>query len=316
MSDEHVLLCTDTFVGQHGERLAAVAPSVAVVQLTDEPPPHTELTSVTMAFMSKDTLPDLARMFLETSAAATNLRWLHVMAAGVEGPPFDAFRSRGVIVTRTPGASAAAIAETVFMYLHSLSRDVRSFNDTYRERRWKWQEWRQLEGRTMTVLGYGPIGQRIIRLASAYEMIPTVVRRHVRGDEICPTLAIDDIADAVAQADVVVIALPLTSETSGLFSEDVITRMRHDAILINVARGGIVDQRALTNALVSGHLAGAGLDVFDPEPLDNADPLWDLPNVILTPHNSGSSNLGPQKVVDIFFEHLSRYLDDPDVFAG
>ena len=312
MSDEHVLLCTDTFVEQHGERLAAVAPSVALELLADEPTPDIDLTRVTMAFMSKDTLPGRARMFLETSASAPNLRWLHVMAAGVEGPPFDAFRDRGVIVTRTPGASAAAIAETVFMYLHSLTRDVRSFNATYRERRWEWEEWRQLEGRTMTVLGYGPIGQRIIQLASAYEMIPTVVRRQVRGDEICAALAVDGLADAVAHADVVVIALPLTPDTTGLVSDDVIARMRPDAILINVARGGIVDQQALANALASGRLAGAGLDVFDPEPLDTADPLWDLPNVILTPHNSGSSNLGPQKVVDIFFEHLTRYLDEPD----
>lgn len=312
MADEHVLLCTDTFIEQHGERLSVAAPSLDVVELADHAAADDELARITMAFMSKDAWPDRAGAFLDAAASAPNLRWLHVMAAGIEGPTFDAFRDRGVMVTRTPGASANAIAETVFMYLHALERDVRSLDEVYRARRWEWHEWRQLEGRTMTVLGYGPIGRRIVHLARAYDMVPTVVRRTVRGIEPCRTVPVAELADAVADADVVVVAVPLTPETIGLVSADLVARMPPGAVLVNVARGGVVDQRAVTDALADGHLGGAGLDVFDPEPLDTDDPLWDLPNVILTPHNAGSSNLGPQKVVDIFFEHLARYLDNPD----
>lgn len=316
MKPEHVLLCTDTFVDRHGDRLTSIAPGVEVIRMTDVPVPHGDLDRVTMAFMSKDTWPDRAHAFLTASMSAARLHWLHVMAAGVEGPTFDAFRDRGVIVTRTPGASASAIAETVFMYLHSLTRDVRGLAATYQDRRWEWQEWRQLEERTMIVLGYGPIGQRIIHLAHAYGMLPTVVRRSVVGDEVCNAVTVDRLPDLLPEADVIVIAVPLTAETAGLVSADVISRMKPDAIVVNVARGGIVDQTALTDALASGRLAGAGLDVFDSEPLDAADPLWDLPNVILTPHNAGSSNLGPQKVVDVFFEHLARYIVDPLHPAG
>ena len=311
MTRDHVLLCTDTFVDQHRARLRSVAPSVELVELTDDPIPPAQLDRVTMAFMSKDTWPRRAQAFLTASKSAPKLHWLHVMAAGVEGPTFDAFRARGVLVTRTPGASASAIAETVFMYLHSLTRDVRGLNAMYRDRIWEWNEWRQLEGRSITVLGYGPIGKRIVHLAMAYDMIPTIVRRSVAGDEACTAVGVEALAETVAHADVVVVALPLTAETAGLMSADIIGAMKSDAIIVNVARGGIVDQSALTAALRAGRLAGAGLDVFDPEPLDPSDPVWELPNVILTPHNSGSSNLGPQKVVDVFFEHLARYLDDP-----
>lgn len=308
-----VLLCTDTFVAEHGARLADVAPDVDVVELGESNDiGDVDRDRITIAFLSKDTWPERFRPFLDVARASPRLDWLHVMSAGVEGAIFQAFRDRGVTVTRTAGASASAIAETVFMYLHALSRDVRAHNDLYAAREWRWETWRQLEGRRVTVLGYGPIAQRIIHLALAYDMIPTAVRRSVRGDEMCATRVLDDLADAVADADVVVVALPLNPDTHGLVSRDVIRRCKAGAILVNVSRGPIVAQAALTEALVDGHLGGAGLDVFDPEPLAADDPLWDLPNVILTPHNSGSSNLGPRKVADIFFEHLELYLRHAD----
>ncbi len=308
-----VLLCTDTFVAEHGARLAEVAPDVDVVPLGDSNDiGAADRDRITIAFLSKDTWPERFRPFLDVAQASPRLDWLHVMSAGVEGAVFQAFRDRGVTVTRTAGASASAIAETVFMYLHALSRDVRAHNDLYAAREWRWETWRQLEGRRVTVLGYGPIGQRIIHLALAYDMIPTAVRRSVRGDEMCATRLLDDLTAAVADADVVVVALPLNPDTHGLVSRDVIRRCKAGAILVNVSRGPIVAQAALTEALTDGHLGGAGLDVFDPEPLAADDPLWDLPNVILTPHNSGSSNLGPQKVADIFFEHLALYLSPAD----
>ena len=308
-----VLLCTDTFVAGHGARLARAAPDVDVVELGgSNDVSEVDRHRITIAFLSKDTWPERFRPFLDVAQASPRLDWLHVMSAGVEGAVFQAFRDRGVTVTRTAGASASAIAETVFMYLHALNRDVRAHNDLYAAREWRWETWRQLEGRRITVLGYGPIAQRIIHLALAYDMIPTAVRRSIRGDEMCATRLLDDLADAVADADVVVVALPLNPDTHGLVSRDVIRRCKVGTILVNVSRGPIVAQDALTDALVDGHLGGAGLDVFDPEPLAADDRLWDLPNVILTPHNSGSSNLGPQKVADIFFEHLALYLGNAD----
>lgn len=305
-----VLFCTDTFLREHGDRLASVAPGIDVVALdeTDEVS-DSDLDRITVAFMSRDTWPQRARPFISAIRAAPRLDWFHVMSAGVDGPIFDELLARGVRVTRSAGASANAMAETVFMFLHGLARDLRGAPGRYSRREFEWAEWHQLEGRTIAVLGFGPVGRRVVELAMAYGMQPTIVRRRARGDEPCPTRPFDELHEVVGDHDVVVLALPHTADTDGIMSREIIGRMGSTAVFVNVARGALVDQRALTEALSEGRLGGAGLDVFAVEPLPDDDPLWDLPNVLLTPHNSGSSFASPRNVIEIFFENLRRYLD-------
>ena len=306
---KQVLLCTDHFLTEYRQRLTATAPEVEVVPLgvTDVISAE-DLERVTIAFMSKDTWPQRAKPFLAVVEAAPNLDWFHSFAAGADGLLFDKLRQRGVRVTRSAGASAHAIAETVFMFLHGLSRDLRGAAQSYAQRRFEWHEWAELEGRAIAVLGYGPIGQRITELAQAYGMHPTIVRRSVRGDEPCPTRTLAELEDVAAQHDVIVVALPLTDETQGIITRRVIARMQTNCLFVNVARGALVDQVALTEALAAGRIGGAGLDVFETEPLPATDPLWDLPNVLITPHNSGSSHGGPKVVVELFFTNLALYL--------
>ena len=119
---------------------------------------------------------------------------------------------------------------------------------------------------------------------------------------------LSELVDTVRHADAVVIALPLTPETRGIISADVLESMPAHAVVVNVGRGELVDQAALTDALASGRLAGAGLDVFDPEPLPADDPLWDLPNVIISPHTSGSSDGTTARVAEIFLDNLGRFV--------
>lgn len=304
-----VLLCTDHFIAEYGQRLALAAPEIEVVALgaSNEIAPD-DLRRVTIAFMSKDAWPDRAKPFFAAVEAAPQLDWFHVFSAGAEGPIFKTLRERGVRATRSAGASANAIAETVFMFLHGLSRELRGAVESYAKRRFEWHQWHELEGRTVAVLGYGPIGQRITELALAYGMKPTIVRRQVRGDEPCPTRTLAELEDIAAQHDVIVVALPLADETRGIVTRRVIERMPSHALFVNVARGVLVDQPALTEALVAGRIGGAGLDVFATEPLPATDPLWDLPNVLITPHNSGSSHGGSKTVVEIFFANLALYL--------
>ena len=304
----HVLFCTDTFLQDHGVELRRAAPGIDVVVLDGSDAVPGEIERATIAFMSRDTWPERARAFVDGVKAAVGLDWFHVMSAGVDGPIFETLAERGVRVTRSAGASANAMAETVFMFLHALSRDLRSANDSYAARRFEWHRWRELEGRRIAVLGHGPVGQRVIHLALAYGMRPTIVRRQVRGDEPCPARALDELVDVVAEHDVVVVALPLNDDTRGIVSRDVIADMAAGTLFVNVARGALVDQGALTEALIEGRLAGAGLDVFEVEPLPDSDPLWDLPNVLITPHNSGASHGSPRRVVDLFFENLDLYL--------
>lgn len=304
-----VLLGTDRFLDEYGERLRAIAPEMATVALgPSDAIPADELARVTIAFLSKDTWPARAQPFLSLVANAPQLDWLHVFSAGTDNPFFDQLRARGVRVTRTAGASARAIAETVFMFLHGLARDLRSTAASYAARRFEWHEWWELEGRRVAVLGYGPIGQRITELAGAYDMRPTIVRRSVRGDEPYPTRTLDELDRVVAEHDVIVAALPHTAETEGIISRRIIGLMQPHCLFVNVARGALVDQVALTEALAAGRIAGAGLDVFTTEPLPPDDPLWDLPNVLITPHNSGSNRGGAHAVAEVFFANLARYL--------
>ena len=304
-----MLFCTDTFLSDHGARLRETAPGIDAVVLDENGTiASADIERATIAFMSGDTWPDRARAFFDGVAVATNLDWFHVMFAGVDGPIFDALAARGVRVTRSAGASANAMAETVFMFLHGLTRNLRDAHRDYAERRFEWHRWHELEHRRIAVLGYGPVGQRIVHLALAYGMSPTIVRRHARGDEPCPTRTLDELGDVVANHEVIVAALPMTDDTRTILSADVIAAMTPETVFINVARGALVDQAALTDALKANRIAGAGLDVFATEPLPPDDPLWELPNVLITPHNSGSSHGSPRRVIDRFFENLDLYL--------
>ncbi len=144
-------------------------------------------------------------------------------------------------------------------------------------------------------------------------MEPVIVRRRARGDEPVPVRPLEHLGDVVADVDVVVVALPLLDATRGIFSAEVIDRMRPGALFVNVGRGELVDQPALTTALRDGRLGGAGLDVFDPEPLPADDPLWDLPNVIISPHNSATSDGTAHRQAEIFLDNLSRLMAGHDL---
>jgi D-2-hydroxyacid dehydrogenase (NADP+) len=308
------LFCTDTFWNQYGDRVREVAPGIdAVVLSGDEPVPETDIERITMAFFSGDAWPARAASFMRVSLDAANLRWLHSMSAGVDNPVFGMFLERGVRVTTSSGASAEPIAGTVMMYLLALSRGLPQLTRAQAAHEWQPAPYRELAGRSIAVIGYGPIGENVVRLADAFGMQPVIVRRAARGSEPAPVRTLADLDEVVASVDVVVVALPLADETRGLISRDVIERMRPDALFVNVGRGELVDQGALTDALRSGRLGGAGLDVFDREPLPADDPLWDLPNVIITPHNSGTTDGHLERTAQIFVDNVGRFVRGDDL---
>jgi len=175
---------------------------------------------------------------------------------------------------------------------------------------WAWEPWRELEGQRVAVVGFGPIGQEVVRLTTAFGMEPIVVRRRARGDEPCPVRPLSELGDVLAEVDAVVVALPLTPDTKELFSTDLFARMRPTSFFVNVGRGELIDQTALTDALANGRLGGAGLDVTSPEPLPADDPLWTLPNVIITPHNSGSTDGTARRASEMFLSNLEAWVTD------
>jgi phosphoglycerate dehydrogenase-like enzyme len=302
------LFCTDTFHDEYGDRIAAAAPGLGVLPLRrGEEVSADDIERITVAFFSNDAWPERAGPFFKVALNAPNLEWFHSMSAGVDSPVFSMFTGRGVRLTTSSGASAPPIAGTVMLYLLALSRGLPAWLRAQAAHQWAPAPFRELDGRRLVVVGYGPIGREVVRLAQAFRMDPVVVRRAVGGDEPCAVRPLAELRDAVADADAIVLALPLTETTRGLVSADVIAAMPPHAVFVNVGRGELVDQQALTAALASGRLAGAGLDVFDPEPLPADDPLWDLPNVIISPHTSGSSDGTSRRVAEIFLDNLGRF---------
>jgi D-2-hydroxyacid dehydrogenase (NADP+) len=302
------IFCTDTILDAHGAAIRAAAPGVDVVALrAGEPVAPADVERLTVAFFSSDAWPERASAFMRVALDAPNLQWLHTMSAGVDSPVFSMFVDRGVRVTTSSGASAPPIAGTVLMYLLALSRDLPRLMRAQAAHEWAPQPFAELRGRRLAVVGYGPIGAEVVRLTSTLGMLPTIVRRRAQGDEPCPVRTLDELVDVAATNDALVLALPLTDATRGIVSADVIAAMPAGALFVNVGRGELVDQVALTEALASGRLGGAGLDVFDPEPLPADDPLWELPNVIVTPHSSGSTTSTGDRVVEIFVDNLARF---------
>jgi phosphoglycerate dehydrogenase-like enzyme len=303
------LFCTDTVFDTYGDRIAEIAPDLDVVVLRPgEEISDDDIERITIIFFSDDAWPERAASFFKVAMATTNLQWFHSMSAGVDSPVFSTFLERGARLTTSSGASAPPIAGTVMLYLLALSRDLPGWLRAQAAHQWAPTPFRDLEGQRLVVVGYGPIGQEVVRLATAFGMRPVVVRRSARGDEPCPVHPLSELGEVVRDAEAVVVALPLAAETRGIISADVIAEMAADTVFVNVGRGELVDQEALTEALASHRLAGAGLDVFDPEPLSPESALWDLPNVIISPHNSGASLGTRARVADIFLDNLGRFI--------
>ena len=304
-----VLFCTDAFVDAHRDALDRLAPGLDRVVLTGaDEVGQADIDRITLAFFSHDAWPERAPAFMSVALQAPNLRWFHTMSAGVDHPVFLSMVDRGIHLTTSSGSSAAPIAGTALMYLLALSRDLPRTLRAQQEARWDWRRWNELAGRRVAVIGYGPIGREVVRLTTAIGMEPVVVRREARGDEPCPTRPLSELTAVIGEVDAVVLALPLNDDTRGIISADVIAAMGSQTFFVNVGRGELVDQEALTDALESGAIAGAGLDVTDPEPLPPEHRLWGLANVIITPHNSGSSDGTSRRAGEAFLANLERWV--------
>lgn len=279
-----------------------------------------EAAAADLAFVSRDVtglstkhqvLPATAR-FYDALAAAPGLRWIHTHAAGADRPVLLAARARGVLVTTSSGANAAVVAQSALAGMLALARHLPQLLAAQRERRWAPLIGaglpRDLAGQTAMVVGWGPIGRQIGRLLRALGLRVVAVRHGTQpaGDGI-PTVGYDALGAVLPRADWLVLACPLTERTRGLIGAAELARLPPGARVVNVARGEVVDEPALVAALQQGRLAGAFLDVFAHEPLPAASPLWDLPNVIATPHSAGFSDGNEARVDAIFLDNLRRW---------
>lgn len=303
-----VLLVSDTVWEKHREEILRNAPGIEPLVYTGPDEfPQDVLDTIDIAFFSEDCWPDRSRGIVMSIIGAPNLKWLQTFSAGVDSPFFLQLMERGVTLSNASGASASPIAQTAILYMLALSRDMRSWMRKQDRREWQQHRWDELDGASLAVIGMGPIGAEVARLAVAMGMRVESVRRTAQGDEPCPVFGFDELPAVLGRADWVVSALPLTPETKGLFGADAFAGMRDGARFINVGRGELVDEDALIEALRSGKLAGAALDVFATEPLPEDSPLWGMDNVIVTPHNSGSSRSTGARSQRIFVDNVARW---------
>jgi len=246
--------------------------------------------------------------------AAPRLEWLHQRGAGIDGIARPVLEASRIVLTNGSGNHAPNIAEHVLALMLSFARRLPALVRAQGDARWEPPDAHdvfELSGQTLLVVGTGAIGTALAVRAAALGMHVTGVRRTVDGESLPGFERVRPIAEvdaALAEADHVAIALPLTHETRHLFDGPRLARMRRGAYLYNVGRGGLVEQAALIDALERGHLAGAGLDVTEPEPLPPESPLWRARNVLITAHSSGLTPRSVERYHALLLENVRRWV--------
>ena len=263
-------------------------------------------------------LPDADVVFLtqlrpDEFATMHRLRWIQSPAAGVASLLFPALQQSPVILTNARGIHGDAMAEHVIGVTIALFRQFHRAIRHQATHQWlkdPLEGYRTLRGQRLAVIGLGAIGTAVAERAAAFGMDVVAVRRRIdapRPAAVSAVFAPSELDTVLALSDVVVLTAPLTPDTRGFFGAEQFRRMKRDAVLVNVARGKLVRESDLVDALRAGTIGGAALDVVEHEPLDAASPLWDLPNVIITPHTSAFRADYWTLAVDLFIQNLRRF---------
>ena len=248
----------------------------------------------------------------ELLTTAPKLRWLQATSAGIGGFLQRHRLDEGdVVFTTAAGTHADPLAEFAVTGALHFVKDVPGLLRSQREHHWQRHVSGQLRGRRATVVGIGSIGRRVAELYTLLGLEVTAVGRPGGKYEVPSGVSVtstDDLDTVLPTTDVLVLACPLTDETTDLINAARVGLLPAGAIVVNIARGQVIDETALTAALSSGHLAGAALDVFAVEPLPEASPLWDLPSVLVSPHSASTAANENAVLVELFLDNLQRYL--------
>lgn len=307
------------------EAIRAAAPGSRIVNLSVEglaDGPIEDVEVLLRGWLSSEAFDRLL-------ARAPRLRWVHSATSGVELALTPAARERGITVTNARGVFTRPIAEHVLMLILAISRRLPQLLELQRERTWQPLQGVELRELTIGIVGYGSIGRAVASLAGAFGADVIALRRNpgatmeARADgspesddpddafpfSPSPTRIVgpDGLHDLLRASDIVVLAAPLTPATEGMIDEAALAAMGRDAWIINVARGRLIDDRALVEALREQRIGGAALDAFRQEPLPPTSPFYDLGNVIVTPHTAWSSARVLERSVDLFCRNLRRY---------
>ena len=287
----------------------------------DKPLSQQQLSDVDVALLSLDVIDQSTKLvstpslqiFSEQLRAAPRLQWLHVPTAGVDRPIFQDMLRRGVRVTNSSGANADAVAHTAIMGVMLLARGGLKWMRAQREHRWAPLRGpdapADLAGQTAVVIGYGPVGRSIAHVLEVLGLKVHKLRHSPQpGDAPRGIHGYAHLRELAREAQWLLIACPLTEATRRMADARVLNAMPRGSFVVNVGRGGVLDEQALLEALASGQIAGAHLDVFEQEPLAPDSPFWDLPNVSISPHNAGATQQYGDRCVHMFLDNLGRWV--------
>lgn len=316
------ILLSKGFVAQFGAELQAAARVAGVtpniIHLPDDATqrlPAAEIAKIEAAYLTRDIrFSDHYATFGDTVKAGTNLKWVHFTSTGIDQHPFlPALHERKVRLTTSAGTNGEPVGQTAFCGLLMLARGFPRWLAAQRERRWDpargKESPRDLQGQTVIVVGLGTIGATVARLCQTLEMKVIGLRRSPKrdGDPVDEMHTLDKLPSLLPKCDWLVLACPYTRETHQLVNAKTLALMPKHAHLVNVARGAVCEEKALIAALQSKQIAGAYLDVFEKEPLPADSPLWNIPNVIVSPHNASASDGNDKRAAKVFVDNLQLY---------
>jgi phosphoglycerate dehydrogenase-like enzyme len=291
------------------ERLRGEFPQLEVVQLNSYENVEQEIAEAEIMFGIS--------LRPEQFLAARKLRWIHSQAAAVHQFLFPELVNSDVILTNARDVHAPVVAEQVIAMMFALARQIPAAVRFQQKHVWGQEAmWRgssrpcELAGATVGLVGLGSIGNNVAKRASSLGMRVLAVREHPEKEKpqyVDEVLHASKLLDLLARSDYVVLTTPVTPETTGMIGTKQLTAMKPDACLINVGRGPLIDEAALIEALRDHKIGGAALDVFDQEPLPSDSPLWDLENLLITPHTAGMSDKMWERHYALFSENLRRY---------
>lgn len=291
-------------------RLAAVLPEWQAYEATADIQVSERIANATVIITNKVRIDD------DIMRNTPQLRLICISATGTNHVDLDAARRRGIAVCNVPGYATASVAQHVFALILALSTRLPDYQQALRAGGWQNSRQfclldypiREIAGKTLGIVGYGVLGQAVARLAEAFGM-RVMVAQYKQGSAPA-TMACLPLRDLLPQVDILSLHCPLTPQTRGLIGAEELALMRPDALLINTARGGIVDENALVVALCQGKLGGAGVDVLTQEPPVNGNPLLDttIPHLIVTPHIAWASREARQRLVDEVATNIQAFL--------
>lgn len=299
------IVCLQKLTSEQQESIRASAPGYTLLQGDAKQPDLQQLAQAEIIIGWAKGISDTVLQ------PASPLRWVQTWSAGVEKMPLGKLEERGILLTNSSGVHAQPIAAVIFGFMLLFTRNLHTAVRNQQKRYWGSEDSEsELTGKTAVIAGTGSIGSETARIAKAFHMKTLGISRSGKSAEhFDQVVSTGQLQDAVREGDFIINTLPLTDETTQLFDATIFSAFKQGSYYINIGRGATTNTEALLEALNSGRLRGAGLDVFEQEPLPEDHPLWAMEQVVITPHNAGTTDRYADRVVEIVTDNLKTYLE-------